>query len=68
MKVAYERFEGSYQFFADKAPVIGFFVDMNSAYYLTRRKETNSHILKFILGCETWQNNRKEIILRLNNE
>jgi len=34
MKVAYERFEGSNQFFAEKAPVIGFFVDMNSAYYL----------------------------------
>ena len=29
MKVAYERFEGSNQFFADKAPVIGIFVDMN---------------------------------------
>ena len=34
MKVAYERFEGSNQFFVDKTPVIGFFVDMNSAYYL----------------------------------
>ena len=29
MKVAYERFEGSNQFFADKAPVIGIFLDMN---------------------------------------
>ena len=28
----------------------------------------NSNILKFILGCEAWDNKTKEIIFRLNNK
>ena len=31
------------------------------------RKSTKSDISKFILGCEAWGNETKEIILRLSN-
>ena len=31
-------------------------------------EQTNSDILRFILGCEAWGNTTKEIILRLSNE